>query len=36
MQPDIYAFRVETTSRCTGWPKQVSHYQMIKNRVKSC
>jgi len=21
---------------CTGWPKKVSHYQMNKNRVKSC
>jgi len=20
---------------CTGWPKKVSHYQMIKNRIKS-
>jgi len=19
----------------TGWPKKVSHYQMIKNRIKS-
>jgi len=20
---------------CRGWPKNISHYQMIKNRIKS-
>jgi len=28
-------FSIRDYTEYTGWPKKVSHYQMIKNRIKS-